>query len=172
MSNVTTLGTEVVNYLGGTPAGILCAVGLVILLVAVGLTKGKDSLLVLLFSLYPSALLAEYFPYYGYIQVGTSEFSNILGPLIVLASLTAMTAYAIKRYVVAGYQHHTFWRIVEVVALSLAIVGLCLALLYHMVGIGQILNFGPSFGILFISDTALFIWLTLSLLSIPLFVRA
>lgn len=163
---------SVVDTLGKISSDIFGVLAFVILLTALGLAKNKKILIVLLVSLYPAALVAVFFPYYEYIKIGDPALSGVAAPILVLILATVGIFFILRKYIETHYQYHTFWRFVEVVALSLAIVGLCMALLYHVVEIESYYDFSVIFDTLFASPTALFLWILGPLLSIPLFVRA
>jgi hypothetical protein len=170
MFNETT--ASVIASLGKVSSDIFGVVAFVTLFAALGLAKNKKVLVTLLVSLYPAALVAVFFPYYEYINVGNAKVSVVAGPLIILFLGTIGAFFILRPYIETHYQYHTFWRFAEVMALAVAIVGLCVALLYHVVKIESFYNFSIFFDTLFISPVALFLWIAGPLLSIPLFVRA
>ena len=56
--------------------------------------------------------------------------------------------------------------------LSIAVVGLFIALLYHVVDVEQYYTFSIILDSVFTSSLAFFVWITVPLLSIPLFIRS
>jgi hypothetical protein len=163
---------SVIGSLGKISSDIFGVVAFVVLVTALGLAKSKKIPIVILLSLYPAALIAVFFPFYEYIKIGDPTLSTVAGPLFVLILSTIGAFFILRSYIEARYEYRSFWRFVEVIALSIAIVGLCMALLYHVVEIESYYDFSVIFDTLFASPTALFFWILGPLLSIPLFVRA
>lgn len=159
------------HIISSISADIFGYLGCFILLVALGLSKGKDSLIVFLLALYPAGLITEYFPFYDLFARNSQLIKDFSSLFIFLSSLVAVIFF-IKGYIDTNYQHHTFWRVVEVIVLAIVSVGLFFALLYHLVGVTSLYDFSFVFDALFSSKIAFFIWLIAPLLSIPLFVRA
>ena len=163
---------SVVTLISGISGDVFGVVGLIILLIALGLSKGKDNLLVLMISLYPSALLTEYFPFYDSVLLGNGHLSKVLTPLAVYLISAFAISFFLHNYIDTNYQHSAFWRFVEIFVLSLSIVGISIAVFYHIVGIEPLYNFSFVFDALFASNFAMFLWLLLPIVSIPLFIRA
>ena len=169
MSEATGNVVDLVSGISGDVFGVL---GLIVLLVAFGLSKGKDNLIVMMIALYPSALITEYFPFYNQISIGSGSLGNVFPSLLIFTVVAVATFFVFRNYVDTNYQHHGFWRAVEIISLSLANVGLTIAFLYHIVGIEAYYNFSFVFDTLFASNLAMFTWLLLPIVSIPLFIRA
>jgi len=147
-----------------TLAVLLCCA----LFVTYGTMKGKDKLLVFLFSLYPAVLVTSFFPFYA--LVGDGVLSRYV-PLIVFALSVAGIFYVLKDFVDANYQPNTLWRWIEVITLSVMSVGLCLALMCHSADLHLLYSFSPMFYTAFTSPYALFAWLVAPLASVPLLVK-
>lgn len=163
---------SVLALIGGISGDVFGVLGLIVLLVAFGLSKGKDNLIVMMISIYPAALITEYFPFYSQISIGSGPLGNVLPSLFVFSVVAVATFFIFRNYIDTNYQHHGFWRAVEIISLSLANVGLTIAILYHIVGIEAYYNFSVVFDGLFVSNLAMFFWLLLPIVSIPLFIRA
>ena len=163
---------SVVNLVSGVSADVFGVVGFIILLTALGLSKGKDNLIVMMLSIYPAALITEHFPYYDSMSLGSGTLANVLGPLLIFIIVTVTSFFIFKNYIDTNYQHHSFWRFVEVIILAIANIGLFITVLYHIVGIESFYNFSFVFDSLFTSNLAMLFWLVLPIISIPLFIRA
>jgi hypothetical protein len=159
------------SSVGKVSTDIFVVAGLITLLVTVGLTQGKNMLLVFLVSLYPAALVAVFFPYYDLIAIGSLKSSEVSEPLTVFLVSFIVFFFIFRTFIGARHQFHTFWRFIEVFMLSVTVVGLFFALLYHVVGIEGYYNFSHIFDLAFISKTSLFIWLVAPIVSFPLFIR-
>lgn len=162
---------DVVAFISSISADILGMVGIVVLLFALGLARGKKFLLTFLLALYPSALVTAQFPFYTHLQGMGVRGVDAIAPLLVLGLSIVTTMWVIRRYVNAGYQERTFWRVVETATLSIAGAGLLLALLYHVASLEPVYNFGPAIDALFSSSLAFFAWLIAPIVGIQLFVR-
>ena len=169
MFNETT--SSVVSSLSNISADIFGVLGVIILLVALGLTYGKKTLLVVLLSLYPTALVTHFFPFYGGIPFVTGTIPLKFEPLMLFILSLVGSIFTIKNYIDTSYQIHSFWRFVEIISLSVTASGLGIALLYHIVEIDNFYNFSTILNSLFESSTALWLWLIAPLASISLFVR-
>lgn len=163
---------SVLSSLGSISTDVFGALGLIILLSALGLSKGKSILFTLLVALYPSAFVTLFFPFYDSIQVGNNAMAKMFVPLSVFLLSTAILFAIFRRYINAGYQFHTFWRFVEVIVLSITITGFTIAILYHVVDVDTYYSFSSFFNMLFASPLSFFIWILAPLVSIPLFVRS
>ena len=170
MFNETT--SSVVSSLSKISVDIFGVLGVVILLVALGLANGKKTLIVILLSLYPAALVTEFFPFYGGVPFITEVVPIGTEPLVLFILSEGVTIFIIKNYIETTFQIRSFWRFVEITALSIATVGLGIALLYHIVDIDTFYNSSIILDSLFSSPTALWLWLVAPLASISLFVRA
>jgi hypothetical protein len=160
------------SWFSHVPYDILVAVLIVGVLFFLGATKSKDILLSLLFVLYPVILITYFFPFYTYLQFGNTQHPAVIGYLLVFV-LTYVAVYTILRgYIHTHYQHHSFWRMTELVVLSVAIVGLLFASMYHITDAHVLYDFSLVFDTLFSSSLAFFIWLVTPLVSIPLFIRS
>jgi len=160
------------SLISGVSADIFGVLACIILLVALGLSKGKDSLIIFLLALYPAGLITEYFPFYSSFAIGNGELTKVLGPLFIFLGSLMAVIFIIKNYIDTNYQHRSFWRVVEVIVLSVTCTGLFIALLHHTVGVTEYYTYSIVFGTLFSTNLAFFIWLCVPLLTIPLFVRA
>ncbi len=168
--NNTTI--NIAHTLSDVSADVFGVFGVVALFVAIGLAKGKDMLLVLLFSLYPSLLIVRYFPFYDEITIGNNNTTSVTIEKLMFFLLSVIVVAIIMRaYINTGYQGNSFWRFVEVFVLSVMCVGLFISGLYHVVHVERLYNFSFVFDILFVSPGVFFIWLISPLLSIPMFVR-
>jgi hypothetical protein len=159
------------SSVGKISTDIFVVVGLIVLLVTIGLTQGKNMLLVFLVSLYPAALVAVFFPYYDLIKIGSLKSSEVSEHLTVFLVSFLVFFSIFRTFIGARHQFHTFWRFIEVFILAVTVVGLFFALLYHVVKIESYYNFSYMFDLVFITKTSLFIWLVSPLVSFPLFVR-
>lgn len=168
--NNTTI--DIMYTLSVVSADMLGAFGVIALFVALGLAKGKDMLLILLFSLYPALLITSYFPFYDVLAIGGGDISGVLERLVVFLLSTVMVVMIMRGYINTGYQGSSFWRAVEVFVLSIMSVGFFISVLYHVVHIEKLYNFSFVFDILFTPSGVFFVWLILPLLSISMFVRA
>ncbi len=168
--NNTTI--DIMHTLSDVSADVLGVFGVVVLFVALGLAKGKDVLLVLLFSLYPALLITSYFPFYDALVIGGGDISVAFEKLVVFVFSAVVVIVIMRGYINSGYQGSSFWRTVEVFVLSVMSVGLFISALYHVVHIEELYNFSFVFDTLFAPAGAFFVWLILPLLSIPMFIRA
>ena len=162
---------SVLSSIGNISADIFGVLGVIILLVALGLTKGKKILLVVLLSFYPTALVTHFFPFYGGVPFLTGTIPLTFEPLILFILALVASIFIIKNYIETTYQIHSFWRIVEIISLSVTVVGLGIAILYHSVGVDNLYNFSIILNSFFSSATALWLWFVAPLASISLFVR-
>ncbi len=162
---------DVLAFISGISADILGMVGVVVLLFALGLARGKKFLLTFILALYPSALFTAQFPFYDLVySAGFSGIRTII-PLIVLAVSIAGSMWVIRPYIDTGYQERTFWRVVENTTLSITATGLLFVLLYHVASLEPVYNCGPAIDVLFSSTQAFFVWLVVPIVGIQLFVR-
>lgn len=160
--------SSAVASLSSISADIFVSIAVVILFVALAMARGKDRVLAFLIALYPAALITAYFPYYDLVAVGRSQYITVLTVFFVVA----LAIYAVlRKYIEASYQHHGFWRLLEYVLLAAITTGLLFALLYHVVSIEQLHDFSVILDSLFGSSLALFTWLVVPFVAIPLFVR-
>lgn|GEM_PF-3291931 len=160
--------SNAVASLSSISADIFAGIAVVILFVALAMARGKGTVLAFLLALYPAALITAYFPYYDLIAVGRSQYITIL---TVFSVVTLAIFAVIRNYIEADYQHHGFWRLLEYVLLAVITTGLLFALLYHVVSIEQLYDFSVILDSLFASSLALFTWLVVPFVAIPLFVR-
>jgi hypothetical protein len=145
--------------------------GVVALFVALALAKGKDTVVALLFAIYPATLLTSTFPWYAKISLGIGG-EGAYERLIVFIIGTIAFFFILRGYIESYEQYGYLWRVVEAVALSVALVGLTMATLYHVVQVWHIYEFSVIFSSLFGSSTAFFLWLIAPVLAFPMFVRS
>ena len=160
--------TELFLAVSPSLAGV---VGFVTLMVAVGMSQGKNALISSLIGVYVATLVTAYFPYYDLIEseLGISDIKVL--KILVFGLFVTGTILSLRKYISNTHQHHLFWRTIEVVVLSIGVVGLTFASLYHVVGIGEHLSFGPMLESLFSSKSSFFFWIIAPIFSFPLFIR-
>lgn len=169
MFNETT--NSLVSSLSNISADVFGILGAILLLVALGMANGKKLLIVILVSLYPAGLITFYFPYYGYLTIGTENFFSSLEPIILFFVTLLACIFVLKNYFDTSYQSRTFWRYLELVTISVTTVGLSIAMLYNIAGIENFYNFSILVDSMFSSPLALWLWFLAPLVNIPLFVR-
>ncbi len=162
-------GGRVLEAIGSLSSDVLLLGGALTLCVALGLTKGKDTLLALLLALYPAVVVTGECPFYG--RLGGS-MGGVLEPMVVFLVTWVAVFFIIQNYIHSMYPASGFWRLVEIVVLSLGAVGLCVAALYHVVGIERIHDFSSLIDTLVAAPAAWAAWIVAPLMSIPLFVRS
>lgn len=162
---------SVVSSLSNISADIFGVLGVIVLLVALGLANGKKMLIVVLLSLYPTALVTQFFPFYGRVPFISGSVPVGTESLILFILLLVASIFIIKNYIETSFQTHSFWHFVEVISLAVTTVGLGIAVLYHFVGVDSFYNFSIVLDSIFASPIALWLWLVAPLASITLFVR-
>ena len=159
------------NSLKDISADTLGLLGVVALFVALALAKGKDTVVALLFAIYPATLITTIFPWYAKISLGIGG-EGAYERLIVFAVATIAFFFILRGYIESYEQYGYFWRVVEAVALGVALVGLAMAVLFNVVQVYHIYEFSVLVGTLFGSPTAFFLWLVAPVVAFPMFVRS
>ncbi len=163
--------SNVMLTVGSLSTDILIVLALIVVLSVLGFIKGKNVLFTTLLSLYPAALVAVFFPFYDKINVGNNSWALMFGPFAVLALSFTLAFVLIRPYVHAGYQYQPFWKIVEVVALSLFVSGFIIVLLCEIVDVDRFYAFSSFFLRVYVTKTALFAWTFIPLAGIPIYLR-
>ena len=158
-------GSDVLNFISSISADVFALLGVVALIAVIGVAKGKRVIIAILFSLYPAAFISMNIP-----QIVQLESGALASLFLFVVSIVAIS-FVLVKYMKRSFPERTFWRMVEIIALSVSVTGLLFALLYHAVRIESVHNFGVIADTLFASPIALFVWLLAPLISIPLFVR-
>ncbi len=166
MENI--LNTDAVMSLGSIGTDVIVILGVIVLLVALGFTKGKSELIALLVAVFPAALLTQFFPFMGILTFGNPGLDRAL----VFGSFLIVIMLLLRPYIAGSYPKTSFWRSVEIVALSIACTGAIAAVLIQVCDIAQVY---PLSGLIlgaFMGPVGVFWWLVGGLAAIPLFVRA
>jgi len=162
---------NVITYVSAISSDVFAMLSGVVLLVALGLSKGRHILLSLVFAFYPAVLLTTYFPFYGMLPIDSVTSAAEMERLALFFLVTLFCFFVIRPYVRVGYRHRGFWGLIETVALSLTLVGFVIAALYHVVGFDSYYGFSGLADTLFASSTAWLLWQFAPIASILLFVR-
>jgi len=147
---------SVVHSFGTLSTDVLGVFAFVVLLIALGLSKGKKILFTLLLALYPATLLTYFFPFYEIIHIENvaKEFVS----LVVFFVTFILSFLLIRKHIYAEYQYNSLRRFLEVLVLSVTVIGFLIASLYHVAGLDTYYSFSYIFTILFSSPTAFFLW--------------
>jgi hypothetical protein len=169
------MGTEATQsmlaFVSGVSTDVFALLGCTLLLMALGLKKGKDILITFIFALYPSALITAHFPFYTQLDILPFATGLVVMKLIVFIAIFSACVFVIAPYIDTGYQQHAFWRFVEMITLSVTTLGLLGAILYHFIEVEKLYNFSIVLDTLFSTPLALGIWLIAPIVALPLFVR-
>lgn len=163
--------TDIVMFISNASPAMLGCGGVIILLCVLGFVHGKDTLIAVLVALYVGAAVMQLFPLYPLVR-STFALSESTPLRLYMFGLTTTVAFMVfRRYVYTLYQHSTFWRIFEIILLSLLIVGFAGSVTCYIMGsTGFVPALGPV-ATLFVPSYALAVWLIAPLVSFPLFIR-
>ncbi len=170
MFDPTEFESSIRTSLTSVGVDIFGVLSLLALATAAALTRGKDVLLTILVALYPAALITQTFPYYGRVSLELAN-SDTYERLIVLLISSIIIFTVMRKYLKSTFQLRVVWRFVEALVLAVSITGLFLAVLFNVVNIATLYSFSVVFYALFATPVALFGWLLVPIVSIPLFVR-
>lgn len=162
---------SITHIVSSVSADIFGLLGLLLLFVVLGLSRGKDTLISYIFSLYPSALMTAHFPFYDRITFLDVEAVPSLPMLTVFVLSLIGTMCIITKYVDARYQEHAFWRYVEIGALATGAVTLTISVLYNIIELQYLYHLSPMIDTVLASKTYFFFWIIAPLVSILAFVR-
>jgi hypothetical protein len=164
------ISVETLGYITSASVDMLAIGAIVIFLVALGFAKGKGELLAFFLSVFPAAFLTVIFPYEGLIPYN-GPHASVYEELTIFIAFFVLIGLTVRNYVEGGFPRSSFWRFIEIVGLSLAIMAALLAIMIHMLQVDTIYGFSPLVLTAFNGPLALFWWLIGSLVVIPLFVR-
>lgn len=162
---------SILHLVGSISADVFVLLAFVLLLIALGLAKGKDMLIVFILAVYPSALFTAHFPFYEKVQHISLLSTPSIPELVVFVATLLVGMRILSSYIDTGYQQHTFWRYVELITLSLAGVVLTVSVLYNIIEFQYLYNLSPVIDTVFASGTYFFFWLIAPFIIIPSFVR-
>ena len=165
MTNATDSVLSVVGSVSVDLLGVLIACAAVFFL---GSVKGKDSVLIFLFSLYPAALIADVFPFYSTVVGG--GVTEHIASIAVFVVTAGASAFVLSEIIDTNYQPSTLWRWVEIAVFSVLSVGLSIALLCEYAGLHHVYAFSDLFHLLFVSGPyALLAWVLMPFIALSLF---
>jgi len=164
------LETQLRTSLMSVSMDAIMVLSVLALATSAALTRGKEVLLTVLVALYPATMITELFPHYGRVSVSMAQ-SDTYERLAVFLVATLLIFLILRKYLRSTFQLRAIWRFIESFMLGVSITGLFFAALFNVVHIETIYDFSVVFYMLFATPAALFGWLLVPIVSIPLFVR-
>ncbi len=161
---------DVVTYFGSLPTDLIALAAVVVLLVALGLTKGKRHLLAFCLALYPAAFFTMAFPYYAAAEA-TGQGASYARLGVFALSLLVCTVLLL-RYTSGGFPARGVWRFLECLALAVACTGLCAVLLMHTHALVGLYVPSPLLTSMYTDPLYFFLWLVAPFAALVAFVRA
>jgi hypothetical protein len=162
--------SKILSVLANISLGIAILLAVVLFFIFLGFLKGRDYLLTLIVSVYPSVFLMNIFPFYEKINF-SFENEVFFEKLIVFAVFFFITFFVFKKFINSGYEKDGIWRFVEIVVLSISFSGLLFAVLFNSFKVLSFYNFVFVPAFLFVSNVSFFIWFFLPIFIIFLFMK-
>ncbi len=132
---------------------------LVVLLTLFGVWKGRGTLLSLGLSLYPTALIYQYFPYLTQVTIfKQTPFYEAVSHAVVFLIFLVLINWGLR---VIASSFYASKGVFPILLISISLAGLLVAFEYHLPGLDNLHDFGPTILNLVSSNFAYFIWLVL-----------